>query len=432
VLGIVHRLWKPIPGEFDDYIATPKDNGYQSLHTAVIGEDGKTLEVQIRTEEMDRVAEYGVAAHWRYKQGGKRDPSFEAKIAWMRSLMEWRREITDAGEFVDAMKTDIFQDRVYVFTPKGDIVDLPTGATSIDFAYYIHTEVGHSCRGAKVNDKWVGLDYQLRTGDRVEIITDKHASPSRDWLNPVLGYVKTARARSKIRRWFRRQDREKNIDQGREVIERELKHLGMEDFGHGKVAKLFGYEEVDDFYAAVGFGDVHSQQIAGKIAESRPEEEQDLLPLAPPSIPESVDGIQVQGTGGLMTRLAKCCNPLPGEEVVGYVTRGRGVTVHRRDCPNVLRLEDSDRLIEVSWGPNLETVPVAIFVKAYDRTGLLHEVAGVISKERINMSAVNVSRNKNIVTLYITLEIGDIAQLSRVLTKVERLSHVTEASRHTP
>jgi len=309
VLGVVHKLWKPIPGEFDDYIATPKDNGYQSLHTAVIGEDGKTLEVQIRTEEMDRIAEYGVAAHWRYKEGGKRDPSFEAKIAWMRSLMEWRREITDAGEFVDAMKTDIFQDRVYVFTPKGDIIDLPTGSTPIDFAYHIHTEVGHSCRGAKVNDKWMGLDYQLRTGDRVEIITGKHASPSRDWLNPALGYIKTGRARSKIRRWFRRQDRGKNIAQGREVIERELKHLGVEDFGHGKVANLFGYEHLDDFYAAVGFGDIHSQQIAGKLAESRSQEEKDLLPLAAPPIPESVEGIKVRGTGGLVTRLAKCCNP---------------------------------------------------------------------------------------------------------------------------
>ncbi len=434
ILGIVHGLWKPIPGEFDDYIATPKDNGYQSLHTAVIADDGKTLEVQIRTAEMDRIAEYGVAAHWRYKGSGKPDPSFDTKIAWMRSLVEWQRELTDASEFVDAMKTDIFQDRVYTFTPQGDIIDLPAGSTPIDFAYYIHTEVGHRCRGAKVNDKWVGLNYQLETGDRVEIITDKQASPSRDWLNPALGYVKTSRARSKIRRWFREQDREKNIVQGREVVDRELKHLGMERISHEKMARLFEYDELDDFHAAVGFGDINTQQIAGKVArlgaEVGVEEEKQLLPAEPPSLPQSVEGIQVQGTGGLMTHLAKCCSPLPGEEIVGYVTRGRGVTVHRCDCLNVLRVDDRDRLIDVDWGAEPQTVPVAASIRAYDRTGLLHEIAGVISDERINMSAVNVSREKNISTLYITLEISDIAQLSRVLTKIESLPNVIEAKRH--
>ena len=430
ILGLVHGLWKPIPGEFDDYIATPKDNGYQSLHTAVIADRGNTLEVQIRTEEMDRIAEYGVAAHWRYKNSGKPDPSFDTKIAWMRSLVEWQRELPDASEFVDAMKTDIFQDRVYIFTPKGDIIDLPAGATPIDFAYHIHTEVGHRCRGAKVNDRWVGLDYQLRTGDRVEVITDKQASPSRDWLNPALNYVTTSRARSKIRRWFREQDRDKNILQGREVVDRELKHLGMARIGHEKVARLFGSENLDDFHAAVGFGDINTQQIASKIAELEAQEEKQLLPAEPPSISQSVEGIQVQGTGGLMTRLAKCCSPLPGEEIVGYVTRGRGVTIHRRDCLNVLRVDDRDRLIDVDWGSEPQTVPVAAYIKAYDRTGLLHEIAGVISNERINMSAVNVSREKNIATLYITLEISDIAQLSRVLTKIESLSNVIEAKRH--
>jgi GTP pyrophosphokinase len=379
---------------------------------------------------MDRVAEYGVAAHWRYKNSGRPDPSFDTKIAWMRSLVEWQRELTDASEFVDAMKTDIFQDRVYTFTPDGDIIDLPAGSTPIDFAYHIHTEVGHRSRGAKVNDRWVGLDYQLKTGDRVQIITDKQASPSRDWLNPALGYVKTGRARSKIRRWFRRQDREKNIVQGRELVERELKHLGMEQLGHERVAELFDYERASDFHAAVGFGDINSQQIASKIAELSTREEKDLLPAEPPSLPKSVEGIQVQGTGGLMTRLAQCCSPLPGEEIIGFVTRGRGVTVHRRDCHNILRANDRERLIEVGWGAEMQTVPVAIHIKAYDRTGLLHEIAGVISNERINMSAVNVSREKNVATLYITLEIGDIAQLSRILTKIESLPNVIEAKRH--
>ena len=430
ILGMVHGLWKPIPGEFDDYIATPKDNGYQSLHTAVITDDGKTLEVQIRTEEMDRFAEYGVAAHWRYKDSGRPDPSFDTKIAWMRSLVEWQRELTDASEFIDAMKTDIFQDRVYTFTPRGDIIDLPAGSTAIDFAYHIHTEVGHRCRGAKVNDRWVGLDHQLRTGDRVQIITDKQASPSRDWLNPALGYVKTSRARSKIRRWYREQDRDKNILEGREVVDRELKHLGMEQISHERVARLFDFGRVSDFHAAVGFGDINTAQIASRIAELSTKEEKQLLPAEPPTLPQSVEGIQVQGTGGLMTRLAKCCSPLPGEEIVGYVTRGRGVTIHRRDCLNVLRLSDKERLIDVDWGPQPQTVPVAALIKAYDRTGLLHEIAGVISNEKINMSAVNVSREKNITTLYITLEISDIAQFSRVLTKIESLSNVIEARRH--
>jgi GTP pyrophosphokinase len=434
ILGIVHGLWKPIPGEFDDYIATPKENMYQSLHTAVVGDDGRTLEVQIRTSEMHRIAEYGIAAHWRYKEGGKRDQAFEAKIAWLRSLMEWRQEVTDASEFVDAMKTDIFQDRVYAFTPKGKIIDLPAGATPIDFAYYVHTEIGHRCRGAKVNDKWVGLDYQLRTGDRVEIITSKRGGPSRDWLNPALGYVKTSRARTKIRQWFRRQDREQNITQGREVVQRELKRLGVEHLGHETVARLFKYEKLDDFHAAVGFGDINSQQIASKIAETRSREEE-RLQFAPPPPTPPIEGVQVQGTGGLLTRLARCCHPLPGDEIVGYVTRGRGVTIHRRDCPNVLRLEDTERLIEVGWGTRPQTVPVTISITAYDRTKLLHEISGIISAEDINMAAVNMPmdkmQRKNIITIYITLEISHIAQLSRVLTKIERLPNVIEAQRHT-
>ena len=430
ILGIVHGLWKPIPGEFDDYIATPKDNMYQSLHTAVIGDDGKTLEVQIRTREMHRLAEYGIAAHWRYKEGGKRDQVFEAKIAWLRSLMEWRQEVTDASEFVDAMKTDIFQDRVYAFTPKGKIIDLPVGATPIDFAYHVHTEIGHRCRGARINDIWVGLDYQLRTGDRVEIVTSKRGAPSRDWLNPALGYIKTTRARTKIRQWFRRQDRQQNITQGREVVERELKRLGMEHLGHEAVARLFNYEKLDDFHSAVGFGDINSQQIAGKISDTRPREEK-----RPPSIPplptQTIEGIQVQGTGGLLTRLARCCHPLPGDEITGYVTRGRGVTIHRRDCPNILRLRDTERLIEVSWGSRSQTFPVTVCITAYDRTGLLHEITGIISADRINMPAVNVGRQKNIATLYITVEINNIAQLSRMLTKIERLPNVITARRHT-
>ncbi len=435
-LGILHRLWKPIPGEFDDYIAAPKDNDYQSLHTAVIGDDGKTLEVQLRTEDMHRIAERGVAAaHWRYKEEVYHDSSlYDKKLAWMRYLIEWRQEITDASEFVAAMKSDIFQDRVYTFTPRGDVIDLPTGSTPIDFAYHIHTEVGNRCRGAMVNDKLVGLDYELKTGDRVEIITSKKSSPSRDWLNPNLGYIKTTRARSKIRQWFRHQDREKNIAQGRDVVERELKTLGMEHLGHKTVAGLFEHD-LDDFYSAVGFGDISNQQIAGKIAEkpSRGGEELALTtgPLPPP---QPVKSIQVMGTGNLLTKIARCCNPIPDEEIIGFVTRGRGVTIHRRDCPNILRIKGKarERLVEVSWGAIPEVFPVPVCIEAYDRPGLLHEIAGIITKEGINISGVNVGRNnKNITTLYFTLEVQDIQQLARVLDKVKRLSNVTDAHRHT-
>lgn len=430
ILGAVHGLWRPIPGEFDDYIATPKDNLYQSLHTAVLGDDGKTLEVQIRTREMHHVAEYGIAAHWRYKEGGKRDEAFESKIAWLRSLMEWRQEVTDATEFLDAMKTDVFQDRVYTFTPKGKLIDLPVGATPIDFAYHVHTEIGHHCRGARVNGKLVSLDYQLKSGDQVEVLASRRGGPSRDWLNPTLGYLATNRARSKIRHWFRRQDREKNIAQGREIVDRELKRLGLEHVGHEAVAKLFGYERLGDFQAAVGFGDINSQQIISKIAETRAREVKEL-PLAPPPPTQAVEGIQVQGTGGLLTRLAKCCHPLPGNEIVGYVTRGRGVTIHRRDCPNLLHRADAERLIEVNWGARPQTVPVTVYITAYDRTKLLSEISGIIGAEDINIAAVRQGVRDNISTFYITLEINNIAQLSRVLTKIERLPNVILAKRHT-
>ena len=441
VLGIIHGQWKPIPGEFDDYIATPKPNMYQSLHTAVVGIDGKTLEVQIRTWEMHRIAEYGVAAHWRYKEGLEHDEEFEAKIAWLRSLLEWRQEADDADEFVNAMKTDVFQDRVYTFTPKGKLIDLPIGATPVDFAYHVHTEIGHQCRGARVNGKLVSLDYQLRNGDQVEILTSRRGGPTRDWLNPALGYVRTSRARSKIRRWFRHQDRERNITQGREIFERELKRLGLgQHLTHEKVGRLFGYNKPEDFYAAVGFGDINSQQIAGKIAEhgldqKKESEEGAETPLAyePPSpLAQDIEGIQVQGTGGLMTRLARCCSPLPGDDIVGYVTRGRGVSIHRRDCPNILSLDeaDRDRLIEVGWGTQLKTVPVSVHIRAYDRTLLLSEISGIIGEEDINIAAVQQYVQGNISEFYITLEINNIAQLSRVLNKIERLPNVIQAERH--
>ncbi len=433
VLGIVHGLWRPIPGEFDDYIATPKDNLYRSLHTAVVTDDGKTLEVQIRTNDMHETAEYGIAAHWLYKEGRKQqDIEFEQKISWLRQLMEWRQDITDATEFIASLKTDVFQDRVYTFTPKGDVVDLPSGSTAIDFAYHIHTEIGHRCRGAKVNGKLIGLDYQLKNGDQVVILTAKRGGPSRDWLNPALGYVRTSRARSKVRQWFRRQDREKNIAQGRELLERELKRLDVAGMAHEKVAQLFQYERLEEFLAAVGYGDITGQQIATRIIEAErqeraPDEETALPAIAPTTV--MGEGVTVRGTGGLLTHLARCCSPVPGDEITGYVTRGRGVTVHRRDCPNVLRIGEPERVIEVEWGIERQTYPVAIHIMAYDRSGLMRDIAALLAAADINVTALNVTTTKNVATFRATLEISDVAQLSSVLTRIERLPNVVEARR---
>ncbi len=428
-LGVVHRLWKPIPGEFDDYIANPKDNMYQSLHTSVIGPDGKPLEVQIRTHEMHRRAEYGVAAHWRYKERVEHDEAFEAKLAWLRSLMEWRRDLTDAREFIASVKSDVLMDRVYAFTPKGDVIDLPAGSTPIDFAYYIHTEIGHRCRGAEVNGRIVPLNYQLKNGDRVRIITGKREGPSRDWLNPQLGYVKTSRARQKIRRWFKQQDRAQNIAQGRELLERELNQLGVEK-SYEEIAKLFGFDNVDDFLAAVGWGDINSQQIAVKVMEIERGEEKSAE-LAPPTL--SAEGIVVQGVGNLLTHIARCCSPLPGQEIIGYITRGRGVTIHRKDCPNILYLKKKDegRLIEVSWGRAKQTYPVMIEVKSYDRMGLMRDISEIVANEGINISAAHVITDSkdHIATITATLDITSAAQLSRVLSKIRHLPNVFEARR---
>jgi GTP pyrophosphokinase len=430
-LGIVHAMWRPIRGEFDDYIANPKDNLYQSLHTAVVADDGKTLEVQIRTLEMHENAELGIAAHWRYKEGGKRDPRYEEKITWLRSLMDWRHDVGDAREFVDSLRTDVFQDRVYVFTPKGKLVDLPNGSTPIDFAYHIHTDIGDRCRGARVNGSLVPLDHQLQTGDRVEIITAKRGGPSRDWLNPNLGYVKTQRARTKIKQWFKKQDREQNIIQGREVVERELHRLSLDgSITHEAVARMFSFDRLEDFYEKIGAGDISSQAIVSKVIEAdrkaNPPEE--ALPLVPSSKPE-VSGMAVLGTGGMLTQLAQCCKPVPGDPIIGFVTRGRGVTIHHRNCVNILHSGESERLIEVSWGASQRTYPVTIKITAYDRVGLQRDIAAVVAAESISMSRVMITTNKNIATFIATLEITGTAQLSRVMDRIERLPNVIEVKR---
>jgi RelA/SpoT family (p)ppGpp synthetase len=436
-LGVIHGKWSPIPGEFDDYIATPKDNLYRSLHTAAMGPGGKPLEVQIRTHDMHYTAEYGVAAHWRYKESHKSDAAFDSKIAWLRQLMEWRQDVTDAHEFVNSIKADIFQDHVYAFSPRGDIFELPTSSTPIDFAYHVHTEVGNRCRGARVNGNLVGLDYQLKNGDIVEILTAKRGGPSLDWLNPHLGYVKTTRAMSKIRQWFKRQNREQHVAQGREALERELKRLGLSEVPFDQIARKFNMDKSEDLLAAIGAGDINTQQIAGRVLDLvKPSQLTFALPPGAPSraAPTPSTGVRVRGAGGLMTHLAHCCNPLPGDKIVGYVTRGRGVTIHRRDCLSVLRMSEGERLIEVEWGDEAaETYPVVVQVRAYDRPGLFRDIASVIAEESINMSAANLSTQprNHMAKMMLTLEISDVNQLARVLTRIARLPNVVEAARQT-
>jgi GTP diphosphokinase / guanosine-3',5'-bis(diphosphate) 3'-diphosphatase len=429
-LGVIHNHWAPLPGDFDDYIASPKDNFYQSLHTAVIYEDGKTLEVQIRTMEMHQNAELGIAAHWRYKEGGgtRRDEAFERRVLWLRSLMDWRQDDDDPNEFLNGLKTDVFEDRVYVFTPQGDVIDLPTGSTPIDFAYHVHTEIGHHCRGARVNGKLVGLDYRLRTGEQVEVITTRNGGPSRDWLNPHLSMVKSQRALSKIRAWFKRQDQEQKVAVGRDILERELRRLGVDGVTFETLSKAFGYGIVNDFIAAVGAGDIAPARIVSKVFESEQSDLSDIITSVAATIPSPGD-INVTGLRGMLTNMARCCKPVPGDPIIGYITRGHGATIHRTDCPNILRIPDKERLVRVSWGRVLQTYPVSTRVVAYDREGLLRDVSSIITEEHINMSQVMVSTKAHQATIDMLMEVTDLGQLSKVLNRLEALPNVVEARR---
>ncbi len=431
-LGVIHTTWRPIPQEFDDYIAAPKDNFYQSLHTAVIYDDGKPLEVQIRTVEMHQNAEFGIAAHWRYKERGHRDELYEQRINWFRRIMEWRQEIEDAQEFVDSMKSDVFQDRVYVFTPRGDIIDMPAGSTPIDFAYHVHTEIGNRCRGAKVNGKLVTLDYELKTGDQVEILAAKQGGPSRDWLNPSLGLVKTQRARSKIRAWFKRQDRDLNLVQGKAMLEKELRRLGMNDFAVETLAKDFEFRSLDDLYVAIGTGDVGLGRIVNRLIEDAAPKDLALFPLTPREAKPGDGGVTVLGLKGLLTTMARCCNPAPGDPIVGYITRGRGATIHRQDCPNILRMKDRERMIKVTWGEAHQVYPVSVAIKAYDRAGLMNDISLIIGNENVNLIDIDIKVAQNLASILMVLEVSDISQLSRVLNRIENLPNVMEAHRQHP
>lgn len=429
-LGIIHHLWHAIAGQFDDYISRPKESHYQSLHTAVLALEARPLEIQIRTWEMHRVAEHGIAAHWRYKEAGRSDANVEAKVAWLRQLMEWRDEVVDAQEFVESLKSDVFPEMIYVFTPNSDIINLPKGATPIDFAYRIHTDVGHSCVSAKVNDKLVPLNTQLRNGDIVRVQTSKtKPGPSRDWLNPALGYVATAGAREKLRQWFRRQRRDENIAQGKSVLEKELKRLGL-GLRADEVAKHFPmYNKTDDFLAAIGYGVVTPTQIALNLDTSG--DRDILLSNRYPASYTMRASFQITGVGDLLTHLAPCCKPIPGDEIIGYVTRGRGITVHRTSCPNIANITERERLTPISWGSDEQTLyPVQVRVQAWDRVGLLRDITALAADEKVNILSVGtLTHDDRSVAIAMTVEVASIPQLHHMLTRLANVRDVVDVVR---
>jgi GTP pyrophosphokinase len=430
VLGIVHNLWHPLPDQFDDFIANPKENMYQALHSTVMCVGARPLEIQIRTHRMHRIAEFGVAAHWKYKEGAKKDIGFEEKITWLRQLMEWQRELSGSA-FIESIKTDIFQDQVFVYTPKGDIKELPRGATPLDFAYRIHTDLGHRCIGAKVNGRLVSLDYQLRNGDTVEIMTTKsERGPSLDWLNPNLGYVNTHQARERIKQWFRRQEKAENIERGRGILEKELRRLGVSFADRERIAQLFKYEVVDDFLAAIGCGDINPNQIALKLTTT--EEKPLTQPTTAPAKGKTTSAVKVLGVGDLLTHIASCCQPVPGDEIIGFITRGRGVTIHRKNCINIINEDEKERLVKVEWGEAGVSFPVNITVDAWDRVGLLRDVSALVSGEDVNITSVSLSdpdRRDGTLAIFLTMDVKNIGQLGRLFGKLEAVPGVINVSR---
>lgn len=430
VLGIVHSLWSPLPKEFDDYIAKPKANNYRSLHTAVIGPEGKSVEVQIRTHEMHQHSELGVAAHWQYKEGGRQDRGYQEKIAWLRQVLDWKDEVRDAGEFAEQFRTGLFEDSVYVFTPQGRVVDLPKGATPVDFAYHVHTELGHRCRGAKVDGTMVPLNTPLTNGQQVEILAAKQGGPSRDWLNPQLGFLKSPGARGKVRQWFNRLNLESDIAQGRTVLEKELQRRGLTRLNLDQLATGMGFERLNDLLSGLGRGEVGPKALQDALSPGE-------APVEPAAVPEIVTrkpggsggGVLVVGVDKLLTTPAKCCRPAPPEPIVGFVTRGRGVSVHRADCANLARL-DPQRRVDAEWGaPGQATFPVEIVVDAVDRTGLLRDISEVLSRERINVTATRTQSSDLSARMRFTVEITDLGQLHRVLALVREVRGVLAAAR---
>ncbi len=430
-LGVVHNLWTPIPKEFDDYIARPKGNDYRSLHTAVVGPEGKALEIQIRTQEMHQQAELGFAAHWRYKEGARHDTRHDEKIAWLRQLLDWKEEVADAQELAEQFRSALFEDTVYVLTPQGRVIDLPKGSTPIDFAYHLHTDLGHRCRGAKVDGQIVPLTYQLKNAQRVEIVAAKQGGPSRDWLNPAAAYLKSGRGRAKVRQWFKNQEHDLALAQGRVTVEQEIRRQGLSAVNFDKLAEKFGFGKSEDFLLAVARGDIKSPQLTAGLREDAPAEAEPEL-ITRKSAASSGEGVLVSGVDKLLTVLARCCKPAPPDPIIGFVSRGRGVTIHRENCPSVARLSESgrERLIPADWGTARGALyPVAIRVDAQDRQGLLRDISDVLSRERINVTATQtLSRNER-ARMHFTVEITDGAQLARVLLQIRDVPGVVGAVR---
>ncbi|HTD91329.1 MAG TPA: bifunctional (p)ppGpp synthetase/guanosine-3',5'-bis(diphosphate) 3'-pyrophosphohydrolase, partial [Burkholderiales bacterium] len=434
VLGLVHNLWSPIPKEFDDYIAKPKANNYRSLHTAVIGPEGKSVEIQIRTHDMHQSSELGVAAHWRYKEGGRQNKGYDEKIAWLRQVLDWKDDVREGtgniSELAEQFRIGLFDDTIYVFTPQGKVVDLPKGSTPIDFAYHVHTELGHRCRGAKVDGAMVPLNTELHNGQQVEVTTATQGGPSRDWLNPQLGFIKSQGARGKVRQWFNRQNHDKDVAQGRTLLEKELQRHGLTALNLDKLAEGEGYAKLDDFLADIARGDVGPKRLQDALRPApATEPPAETMPAPRKARANSGGGVLVVGIDKLLTVPAKCCKPAPPEPIVGFVSRGRGVTVHRASCVNVKRL-DADRIVTAEWGAaSGATFPVEMEIEALDRTGLLRDISEVFTRERANVIATNTLTRDMLARMRFTLEITDLEQLNRVLKTVRGVKGVMRAGR---
>ncbi len=442
-LGVIHTSWRHIPSEFDDYVATPKPNGYQSIHTVVIGPEGKPIEIQIRTADMHDDAELGVAAHWQYKEGALptrsgKGSSYEDKIAWLRKLLQWQEEMADSGDFAEELRNQVVEDRVYVFTPQGDVVDLPNGSTPLDFAYYIHTNVGHRCIGAKVFNRIVPFTYQLKTGDQIDIITGKEPNPKRDWLNPNLDYIHSSRARAKVHTWFKQQDKDKNLHEGKHLLEQELSRLNI-PFSEAEQAKdRFNMVTLDDLLAGIGGGDVRLNQVVNfiqsKIRNDAPPEIDPRLIQKPRKQKKFQNGVVLQGVGNLMNQLAGCCHPIPGDDISGYITQGRGVVIHRSDCDQfkIVMDEHPERFIEASWEEDYSGGYVSnLRIIATDRSGLIRDVTSILANEKINVIGMTTESDtqKQIATMGLKLEVYNVGAFNRVVSKLSQLDEMIEVKR---
>ena len=422
-IGVVHSLWHPIRGEFDDYIANPKENRYKSLHTAVMYNGKVPLEVQIRTYSMHQLAEYGVAAHWRYKEGQENDSHFEEKMTWMRQLLDWQRDVVGAEEFIESVKTDIFQDQVFAYTPKGDVVELPIGSTPIDFAYRIHTDLGHRCIGAKINAKLVPLYTHIQNGDTVDIVISKiERGPNLDWLNTGLGYANTANSKQKIRQWFKKQAKSVNIHRGQEILNKELRHLNLRIDEHD-IAKLFKMDSKQDLLSSIGNGNINISQLTGRLLAQHNQSSNDSHNVTNITWPSS--GIEVLGVGDLLTRVGQCCTPIPGDDIIGYITRSRGVSVHRTDCVNIINEDEKERLVQVDWGKTRTLYPIRLIMEAWDRVGLLRDITTLVSQEKINIaSIVSTESEDNTCTIALTVFTTGVGQLSMLFSRLEGIDGI--------